>query len=95
MPVFGPKGLVRPRVAWPPPFSPPESRTTLIQVGEIDEDITPIQTMHGPTTRARAQKLNLHVRSNLVNCVLEITLGAMDVLMIRNFGKDHKGLGKG
>jgi hypothetical protein len=24
-----------------------------------DEDITPIQIMHGPTTRARAQQLNL------------------------------------
>ena len=51
--------------------------------------------MHGPTTRACARKLNLQVRSNLVNCVLELTLGAMDVLMIMNFGEDHQGLGKG
>jgi hypothetical protein len=51
--------------------------------------------MHGPTTLVRARKLNLQVRSNLVNCVLELTLGAMDVLMIRNFGEDHQGLGNG
>jgi hypothetical protein len=68
---------------------------TLIQVGEDDEGITPIQTMHGPTTRACARKLNIHVCSNLVNCVLDLTLGAMDVSMIRNFGEDHQVLGKG
>jgi hypothetical protein len=51
--------------------------------------------MHGSTTRARARKLNLQVRSNLVKRVLELTLSAMDVLMIRNFGDDHKELGKG
>jgi hypothetical protein len=32
-PVFGPKGFVHPRVAQPPPWPPPESRTTPIQVG--------------------------------------------------------------
>jgi hypothetical protein len=62
--------------------------------GEDDEDIPPIQTIYGPITRARAQQLNFHVRSNLVNCVLELTHGAMDVLMIRNLGDDQKGLGK-
>jgi hypothetical protein len=55
---FGPKGLVHPRFAWPPPWPPPESRTTPIQVGD-DEDITTIQTMHGSTTRAPTRKLNL------------------------------------
>jgi hypothetical protein len=35
------------------------------------------------------------VHSTLVNCVLELMLGAMDVLMIRNLGEDQKGLGKG
>jgi hypothetical protein len=60
-----------------------------------DEDITPIQPMHGLTTRARARHLNLHVHSNLVNYVLELTLGAMDVLMIRNLGEDQQGLEKG
>jgi hypothetical protein len=37
----------------------------------------------------------LQVRSNIVNCVLELTFGAMDVLIIRNFGENHQGLGKG
>jgi hypothetical protein len=50
--------------------------------------------MHGPTTQAHARNLNLQVCSNLMNCILELTLGAMDVLMIRNFGEDHQGLGK-
>jgi hypothetical protein len=65
------------------------------QVGEDDEDITPIKIKHGPTTRARARQLNLQVRSYLINCVLELTLGAIDVLMIRNLGEDQQGLGKG
>jgi hypothetical protein len=60
----------------------------------IDEDITSIHTMNGPITRSRARQLNLQVRSTLVNCVSELTLGAMDVLMIRNLGEDQ-GLGKG
>jgi hypothetical protein len=51
--ILGHKGLVHLRVARPPPWPPPESRMTPIQVGEDDEDITPIQIMHGPTTRAR------------------------------------------
>jgi hypothetical protein len=63
-------------------------------VGENDDDITSIQIMHELTTQARARKLNLQVRSKLVNCVLELTLGAMDVLMIRKFREDYQGLGK-
>jgi hypothetical protein len=51
--------------------------------------------MNGPITRSRARQLNLHVRSTLVNCVSELTLGAMDVLMIRYLGEDQQGLGKG
>jgi hypothetical protein len=51
--------------------------------------------MHGLTSRAHARQLNLHVRSYLIICILELTLCAMDVLMIRNLGEDHKGLGKG
>jgi hypothetical protein len=50
--------------------------------------------MHGLTTRARARQLILHVRSYLVNCILELTLCVMEVLMIRNLGEDHQGLGK-
>jgi hypothetical protein len=51
--------------------------------------------MNGPITRSRARQLNLQVRSTLVNCVSELTLGAMDVLMIRNLGENKQGLGKG
>jgi hypothetical protein len=51
--------------------------------------------MNGPITRSRARHLNLQVRSTLVNCVSELTLGAMDVLMIRYLGEDQQGLGKG
>jgi hypothetical protein len=51
--------------------------------------------MNGPITRSHARQLNLQVRSTLVNCVSELTLGAMDVLMIRNLGEDQQGLGKG
>jgi hypothetical protein len=48
-----------------------ESRTTLIQEEEDDEDINSIHTMNGPITRSRARQLNLQVRSTLVNCVSE------------------------
>jgi hypothetical protein len=51
--------------------------------------------MYGPITRLRARHLNIQVHSTLVNCVTELTLGAMDVLMIRKLGEDHQGLGKG
>jgi hypothetical protein len=88
--VFAPKGLVHLRFARPPP----ELRTTPHKAVEEDEDITPIQIMHGLTTWARARQLNLQVRSYLVKCILELTLCAMDVLMIRNLGEDHQGLGK-
>ena len=50
--------------------------------------------MNGPITRSRARQLNLQVRSTLVNCVSVLTLGAMDVLMIRNLGEDQHELGK-
>jgi hypothetical protein len=72
-----------------------ESRTTPLQEGEDDEDITSIHTMNGPITRSCARQLILQVRSALVNCVSELMLGAMDVLMIRNLGEDQQGLGKG
>jgi hypothetical protein len=51
--------------------------------------------MNGPITRSRARQLNLQVRSTLVNCVSELTLGAMDVLMIRNLGENQQVHGKG
>jgi hypothetical protein len=71
-----------------------ESRTTPIQEEEDDEDIISIHTMNGPITRLHARQLILQVSSTLVNCVLELALGAMDVLMIRNLGEDQQGLGK-
>jgi hypothetical protein len=65
------------------------------RVGETgDEDITSIHTMNGPIIRSRVSQQNLLVRSTLVNCVSELTLGAMDVLMIRYLGEDQQGLGK-
>jgi hypothetical protein len=64
-------------------------------MSHVDEDITSIHTMNGPITRSRARQLNLQVHSTLVNCVSELTLGAMDVLMIRYLGEDQQGLGKG
>jgi hypothetical protein len=70
-------------------------RTTPIQEGEDDEDSSPLHTMQGPITRARAQKLDLQVRSNLVNCFSELTLGSMHVLFIRNNGEDQQELGEG
>jgi hypothetical protein len=60
----------------------------------FDEDITSIHTMNGPITRSRARQLILQVRSALVNFVSELTLGAMDVLMIRNLARTSKDLGK-
>jgi hypothetical protein len=50
--------------------------------------------MHGLTTRAHTRQLNLQVSSYLVQCILELTLCAMDVLMIRNLGEDHEELRK-
>jgi hypothetical protein len=44
--------------------------------------------MNGLITRSRARQLILQVRSALVNCVSELMLGAMDVLMIRNLGEE-------
>jgi hypothetical protein len=72
-----------------------ESRTTSIQEGEDDEDISPLHTMQGPITRARARQLDLQVCSNLVNCFLELTLGSKHVLLIRNNREDQQGLGEG
>jgi hypothetical protein len=51
--------------------------------------------MNGPITRSRARQLNLQVRSTLVNYVSELTLGAIDLLMIRSHGENQQGLEKG
>jgi hypothetical protein len=63
--------------------------------GQLDEDISPLHTMQGPITRARARQLDLQVRSNLVNYFSELTLGSMHVLLIENNGEDQQGLGEG
>ena len=77
-----------------------ESRTTQIQEGEDDEDITPtdiheassldIQTIQGPITRARARQLNLEVSS-----LLSVSLNSFEnsllpnvYIVIRNQGED-------
>jgi hypothetical protein len=52
-------------------------------------------TMYGPITRSCAQQLNIQVHSTLANYVSELTLGAMNVLMIRNLGENQQVLGKG
>ena len=72
-----------------------ESRTTPIQEGEDDEDITPSDThktpldIQGPITRARARQLNLEVSSFLSTSlyVPENRLLPNDYIMIRNHGE--------
>jgi hypothetical protein len=54
-----------------------------------------LHTMQGPITWARAWQLDLQVRSNLINCFSELTLGSMHLLLIRNNGEDQQGLGEG
>jgi hypothetical protein len=66
-----------------------ESRMTPIQEGEDDEDISPLHTMQGPITRARARQLDLQVRSNLINYFPELILGSMHILLIRNNGENQ------
>jgi hypothetical protein len=60
----------------------------------FDEDISPLHTMQGPITRARARRLDHQVRSNLVNCFSEHTLGSMHVLLIRTMERTSKDLEK-
>jgi hypothetical protein len=50
--------------------------------------------MQGPITRARARQLDLQVRSNLINCFLELTVGSMHVLLIRTMERTSKDLEK-
>jgi hypothetical protein len=70
-----------------------ELRMTPIQKGEDGEDISPLYTMQGPITRARVRQLDLQVRSNLVNCFSELTLGSMHVLLIRTMERTNNTLG--
>ena len=78
-----------------------ESRTTLIQEGEDDENITsseapadPPTIMQGPMTQARMRQLNLEVSSFLNNPfhIFENRLLRNDVILLRNIGEGHEGL---
>ncbi|KAG8096288.1 hypothetical protein GUJ93_ZPchr0013g35274 [Zizania palustris] len=78
-----------------------ESRTTPIQEGEDDEDITSPLDIQGPITRARARHLNLEVSSflSISNYEFENRLLPNDYIVIRNQGEDQEihqeGLGGG
>ena len=72
-----------------------KSRTTPVQEGEDDEDITPMDTnntpqvdVQGPFTRARARLLNLKVSLFLSNysCDFENSLLPNDLIVLRNKG---------
>ena len=78
-----------------------ESRTTPIQEGEDDDDITPSDVpadpptvMQGPMTRARKRQLNLEVSSFLSDTfhTFENILLPNDVILLRNIGEGHEGL---
>jgi len=73
------------------------SRTTSLQEGEDDEDITPM-VMQGPITRARAKQLNQQVSSFLGarNSTYKdgmLPNDIIDYIVLRNLGEDHEGLG--
>ena len=81
-----------------------ESRTTPLQEGEDDENITPMDTnntpqvdVQGPITRARARLLNLQVSSFLSNysCDFENSLLPNNLIVLRNKGEDQQGIGEG
>jgi hypothetical protein len=80
-----------------------ESRTTPLQEGEDDEDISPMDTNNTPQvdiqgliTRARARQLNLQVISFLRNysCAFESSMLSNDLIVLRNEGEDQQGRGK-
>jgi len=82
-----------------------ESRTTPLQEGEDDEDISPMHVtdtppmvMPGPLTRARTRQLNQQVSSflssNAYMCGDGILLnGTVDLIVLRNLGEEQEGLG--
>ena len=78
-----------------------ESRTTPIQEGVDDEDITssevpadPSTVMQGPMTQARMRQLNLEVSSFFSDYfhTFENRLLPNDVILLRNIGEGHEGL---
>ena len=82
-----------------------ESRTTPLQEGEDDEDISPMLTSdtpsvvtHGPLTRARARQLNQQVSSflssSLYTCEDSMLPNvSIDYILLRNLGEEHEGHG--
>jgi hypothetical protein len=77
-----------------------ESRTTPLQEGEDEEDITPMDTnntpqvdIQGPITRARARQLNLQVISFLHNysCTFESSMLPNDLIVLRDEVEDQQG----
>ncbi|WVZ70415.1 hypothetical protein U9M48_019086 [Paspalum notatum var. saurae] len=73
------------------------SRTTSLQEGEDDEDITPM-VMQGPITRARAKQLNQQVSSFLGARNSSYKDGMLpndiiDYIVLSNLEEDHEGLG--
>jgi hypothetical protein len=81
-----------------------ESRTTPLQEGEDDEDITPMHTaetppivIQGPITTARARQLHQQVSPFLSTCAYSCEDGMLsndiiDYIVLRNIGDDHEGL---
>src|SRR6185436_5586613 len=75
-----------------------ESRTTPLQEGEDDEDITPMDNtnntpqvdVQGPISRARARLLNVQERSFLSNycCNFQNSLLSNHLIVLRNKGED-------
>jgi hypothetical protein len=81
-----------------------ESRTTSIQEGEDDADITtsdthnnPPMVIQGPITRARARQLNLEVSSFLCSSLYEFEKRLLpnEYIVIRNNRGDKETLGEG
>ena len=82
-----------------------ESRTTPLQEGDDDEDISPMHTsdtpsvvMHRPLTRARARQLNQQVNSFLSSSLYTyedsmLPNVSIDYIVLRNFGEEHEGHG--
>ncbi|KAK3150093.1 hypothetical protein QOZ80_3AG0227930 [Eleusine coracana subsp. coracana] len=71
-----------------------ESRTTLTQKGENDEDITPMDTHNTPPTKMKvhAHHLNLQVSSFLMFCLFDFEnrLQPNELIIVKNHGDDDE-----
>ncbi|WVZ57943.1 hypothetical protein U9M48_008271 [Paspalum notatum var. saurae] len=73
------------------------SRTTSLQQGEDDEDITPM-AMQGPITRSHARQLNQQVSTFLSGRTYTCEDGILpnvivNYIVLKNLGEEHEGLG--